>query len=79
MDGRGYPKDNKLAFDWLKKAADKQNPMGLTYLGVMYELGMYGEGLYGANFVGGKAAQPKYQDAFKYYKQAADLGTGIIS
>lgn len=74
MDGRGYPKDNKLAFDWLKKAADKQNPMGLTYLGVMYELGMYGEGLYGANFVGGKAAQPKYQDAFKYYKQAADLG-----
>lgn len=64
LDGRGVPQDNRLAFDWLKQAADKNNPMGLTYLGVMYELAIHSP----------VAKVPKYLDAFQLYVKAADAG-----
>ena len=38
MDGRGVLQDYKSAQEWLQKAADKKNPMGMTYLGIMYEM-----------------------------------------
>ena len=42
MDGRGVPeKDYKTAFNWLKKAKEAKNPMGMTYFGILHQDGLY--------------------------------------
>lgn len=58
--GMGVEKDEKKAFEYAQKSADKNNPSGLNLLGVMYQ---YGEGV-----------EKDELQALMYYKQAANLG-----
>lgn len=52
--------DNETALKYFKKAADLNNPVGLSGLGLMY---LYGKGV-----------EQDLEKAFKYFSQAADQG-----
>lgn len=56
----GVEKNQKKAFEYAQKSADKNNPSGLNLLGVMYQ---YGDGI-----------EKDVLQALMYYKQAANLG-----
>jgi len=61
LKGRlGMERNFLKAFEYFRKAAELQNPMGLGYLGSMY-----------AN---GWGVEQNNQTAIKYYKQAVELG-----
>ncbi len=57
--GMGVEKNEKKAFEFAKKSADKNNPSGLNLLGVMYE---YGQGV-----------EKDGAKALKYYQKASNL------
>lgn len=61
MDGSDeIPQDNNIAFKYFKEAADMNNAIGLSGLGLMY---LYGRGV-----------EKDYDKAFKYFMAAADQG-----
>ena len=49
------------------KAADKNNPMGKTFLGIMYENGWHNKNALQTN-------KANFPEAFKLYSAAADAG-----
>ncbi len=58
--GMGVEKNEKKAFEFAKKSADKNNSFGLNLLGLMY--------------VNGNNVQNDEMKAFEYFKKSVDLG-----
>ena len=62
-DGKGIPKDNKLAANWYRKAAEAGSAGGMANLGYSYEYG------YGVS--------QDYQQALSWYRKAAEAGNRL--
>ena len=58
--GMGVDKNEKKAFEYAKKSADKNNSLGLNLLGVIYQFG--------------NITEKDESKAFKYYEESGNLG-----
>ena len=79
LNGWGLEVDEGAGVSWLKRAADRRNPMAMTELGYMQWMGSYGEAADEAKGVSWFRQAVKRGDVIAYYRlaQCYELGAGV--